>query len=139
MFQQALETVPGHTSPLRAAVKPLAPDPSDTVAQPFQGVVVATNPEVGVMALELLHKVSVLVGDWQVSVAATPVTDAVEGPGETASCRRLLHHPGSLAGASPVMIEAQEVEASGPKPMLPQRTPRRGPKVNQSGLGRVEL
>ncbi len=103
----------------RAAIQPLLPDPGHPVSKLFQGAVVSVDAEVGIMSPELPHEMRVLLVDRKVSIPLTPFRDAMHRPGETTPSRFLLHHPGSLARATPVIVETQEVETSRGKPVFP--------------------
>ena len=71
------------------------------------------------MPPELPYEVRMLLVDRKVPILSTPFRDAMYRPGETIPGRFLLHHPGSLAGATPVIVKTQEVETSRGTPVFP--------------------
>ncbi len=117
-FQHKRETVPVHVSLARATIQPLSPDPSHPVSKLFQGAVVAADAKVGIMSPELPDEMRMLLGDRKVPIPSTPFRDAMHRLGETTPGRLLLHHPGSLARATPVIVETQEVETSRGQPVF---------------------
>ena len=118
-LQECEKAIPVHAGCARATTEPPSPDRHDLVTQASEGVHVADDSEVAIVPTKLANEVLVLLGDRAVPIPSTPFRDAVHRPGETTPGRLLLYHPGSLSRATPVIVESQEVEASGGKPVFP--------------------
>src|SRR3989304_8118331 len=134
VLEELLETLPRHPVALAAAIEPPLPGSMDLVAKAGQGRGVSGNPIVRTMPLELPHQCAVLFRNQLMAMRPAPLGDRFDGAGKPFRRGLALHPPPPLAGATPVVSEAQQIER--PRPAR-ARVRRRFAEVHHPGLLRV--
>src|SRR5262249_45626796 len=103
----------GELSPIQAASpprQPFLPDPSNLIGVPAKSSNVARYAVIGIVASHFRYQLGMLLGDRQMSVYPTPVSDRRQRAGITRLCRYLPHHVLTLPRLSPNVAEAEEDE-----------------------------
>src|SRR5215510_11834249 len=95
-------------------MKPPTPDALHGVEKASESPPVPGDAEVRVVPLQLPGQSVVLVGDRRMPVLLAPLRYPAQRAAEAAGRRLLHHHPVALPGATPVVREAQQVEAPRP-------------------------
>ena len=135
-LEQAVELGPVQLRRSGSAAEPLPPAALDLKAQTLQRLDVPSDAKVGIMAAKLAVQHRPLFRHRKVAVAAAPLVETTQGPGEPGPGRLALHHPVALPGAPPMVGEAEHVKAA--FPLRPLRPPVGSAEVHQARLFRVQ-
>ncbi len=110
LVQQQVEAIPRHPALAIATGQPATPDTHDPQTVCRQTLAVAGDSVVGAVSAQLSAQCLLLFDQRFVQVDATPLVDGTQPPAQSLARCLALHHPGSLAGAAPVMGNRTNLE-----------------------------